>query len=131
MELININCSLIFRISFIVKTGFANDTSKLPVIVPPDNCKYLEFKLILPSCSAVDAFIVVPDNVPLLLIFPGIVNVLLHETLPLNLVIPDTFNDDIHVVELFNVVFPEIFNVDMNVEGLLKLTIEGGFQIAL
>ena len=36
-----------------------------------------------------------------------------------------------YVVALFNVVFPNIFNVDANVEGLLKLTIEGGFNIAL
>ena len=41
------------------------------------------------------------------------------------------FNDDIHVVELFNVVLPDIFKDDMNVEGLLKLTNEGGFKIAL
>jgi hypothetical protein len=36
-----------------------------------------------------------------------------------------------YVVALFNVVFPNIFNVDANVEGLLKLTIKGGFNIAL
>jgi hypothetical protein len=36
-----------------------------------------------------------------------------------------------HVVILFNVVFPDIFNVDTNVEGLLKLTVAGGFNIAL
>ena len=35
------------------------------------------------------------------------------------------------VVALFNVVFPDIFDVDINVEGLLKLTIEGGLNIAL
>jgi hypothetical protein len=52
-------------------------------------------------------------------------------TLPLNVVIFDTFNDDMYVVALFNVVFPDIFNVDINVEGLLKPTIEGGFNIAL
>ena len=34
-------------------------------------------------------------------------------------------------VALFNVKFPNIFNVDVNVEGLLKLTIKGGFNIAL
>jgi hypothetical protein len=32
---------------------------------------------------------------------------------------------------LFNVVLPEIFKVDPNVEGLLKLTNDGGFKIAL
>jgi hypothetical protein len=32
---------------------------------------------------------------------------------------------------LFNVVFPEIFKVDMKVEALLKLIIEGGFNILL
>ena len=51
--------------------------------------------------------------------------------IPLNVVILDTCNDDMYVVALFNVVFPNIFNVDANVEGLLKLTIKGGFNIAL
>jgi hypothetical protein len=37
----------------------------------------------------------------------------------------------INVVALFNLVVPDTFNVDINVEGLLKLTIEGGFNIAL
>ena len=46
---------------------------------------------------------------------------------PCIVVVPDTFNDELVVVTLFNVVFPDIFNVDINVEGLLKLTIEGGF----
>ena len=44
---------------------------------------------------------------------------------------PDTVNDELIVVILSNVVFPEIFNVEMNVPGLLKLTIAGGFVIAL
>jgi hypothetical protein len=50
---------------------------------------------------------------------------------PCIVVVPDTFNDELVVVTLFNVVFPDIFNVDINVEGLLKLTVDGGFIIAL
>ncbi len=44
---------------------------------------------------------------------------------------PTTFNDELIVVALFNLVLPEIFKLDTNVEGLLKLIIEGGFNIAL
>ena len=40
-------------------------------------------------------------------------------------------NDDVIVVVLFNVVLPDTFNVDKNVEGLFKLTIVGGLDIAL
>jgi len=36
-----------------------------------------------------------------------------------------------HVETLFKVAFPEIFKVDINVEGLLKLMLEGGFNIEL
>jgi hypothetical protein len=34
-------------------------------------------------------------------------------------------------IKLECVLYFQIFNVDINVEGLLKLTIEGGFNIAL
>jgi len=36
-----------------------------------------------------------------------------------------------HVEALFKVAFPDIFKVDINVEGLLKLMLEGGFNIEL
>ena len=44
---------------------------------------------------------------------------------------PNTFNVVLIVVALFNVVLPEIVKVEINVEGLLKLTVVGGFNIAL
>ncbi len=50
---------------------------------------------------------------------------------PEPIILPTTFNDDPHVVELLNVVEPETIKVETNVEGLLKLTNEDGFKIAL
>ncbi len=44
---------------------------------------------------------------------------------------PATFNDELIVVASFNVVLPETFKVDTNVKGLLKLIIEGGFNMEL
>ncbi len=42
-----------------------------------------------------------------------------------------TFNFPLTFAALFNVVAPDTFNVDINVEGVLKLTVDGGFNIAL